>query len=418
MRLVEAAIPEGKLDDVVAALEEDERDFVTTEETGQERYSHVVSLPVEDNEVEYLIELLRKNDVESDAYVAVTELETVVREVDDEEEAGEDDKEPAKDRISRDELKTKAEELSRSTPNYVVFTVVSAVVATAGLLEDSASLVVGSMVIAPLIGPAIGASVATVINEDEMFFEGIRSQWLGVVVAISSATAFAILVRFTIAPDVDLLMIQQVAERSHPGLLLLAVALGAGVAGALALTSGMSEALVGVMIAAALIPPAAAVGLGIAYFDRALAVGAAVLVVLNVLSINLGALVTLWAKRYRPENWYEAKLARRATLKRTGALTLLVLVLTSFLVAVTYDERRNAGFENEVEGEIRSLDVDVVSVEYDYSPGVVFREPTRVTATVDGGRDGLAEEIRRSVNRSTGHDVEVVVVREDRETAG
>ncbi|MDY6780785.1 MAG: TIGR00341 family protein, partial [Halobacteria archaeon] len=76
-----------------------------------------------------------------------------------EESDEEDEEEGESERIARDELRATAEGLSRSTRNYVIFTVISAVVATAGLMTDSASIVVGSMVIAPLIGPAMASSV-------------------------------------------------------------------------------------------------------------------------------------------------------------------------------------------------------------------------------------------------------------------
>ncbi len=418
MRLIEAAIPSGRHDEILAALDEQEYDYVTVPESSREEYSELLMLPVETNEVEEVLDILKKYDVEKDAYVVVTELSTIVsEEYEGGEDPGEDDEGSGDERISRDELKAKAEDLSRSTTNYVLFTVISAVVATAGLMMDSAAIVVGSMVIAPLIGPTLASSVATVVNDDDLFREGMKSQWLGVAVAIASSIAFAFLVRFTIAPDVDLMMIQQVAERSHPGLLVLAVALGAGVAGALSLTSGMSAALVGVMIAVALIPPAAAVGLGVAYGNRPLAIGAGVLVFLNVLCINLAALVTLWAKGYRPEHWYEERIAKQITVQRVGALTLLVLALTSFLVAVSYDERQNSAFEATVEGEIEALDVDIIDVEFSYEAGVVFQSPRSITVYVDERRSGLASDIQTAIREETGHSPEVVVVRQDREIA-
>jgi len=75
------------------------------------------------------------------------------------------------DRISREELQTKARNLSRSTTNYIALTLISAIVATAGLLQDSAAVVVGSMVIAPLIGPAMASCVGTVVSDDTLFWE-------------------------------------------------------------------------------------------------------------------------------------------------------------------------------------------------------------------------------------------------------
>ena len=277
------------------------------------------------------------------------------------------------------------------------------------MLQNSAAVVVGSMVIAPLIGPAMASSVGSVLKDDELFYNGVKTQFVGVGVAVASATVFAVLARLAVAPELDLLVVEQVAERVNPGLLALAVALGAGVAGALSLTSGASAALVGVMIAVALIPPAAVVGLGVAYERFAVAASAGVLVLVNLLSINLAALVVLWAKGYRPEKWYDEKPARRVTQKRVVALTLVVLVLSAFLVVSTVNERSRGEFEEGVEDHIEALDADA-DVEFAYSTGFFSSSPERVTVYTD---EAGVEEVATGVSRETDDTVEVVVVQRE-----
>jgi len=256
MRLIQTLIPDGKRDTVVDILETEGIDFAMTKESSESGYSDILYIPAESDSVEGIVDQLRDVGVERDGYMVVTDVETIISEQ-FEEKQDEDDDNAEDERISRDELRTKARNLSRSTTNYLVLTIISAIVATAGLLQDSAAVVVGSMVIAPLIGPAMASCVGTVINDDDnaLFWEGIRSQAVGLAVAVLSATLFALSYRALLAPELELLLIQQVAERAHPGLLALAIALGAGTAGALSLTSGADEALVGVMIAVALIAP-------------------------------------------------------------------------------------------------------------------------------------------------------------------
>jgi uncharacterized hydrophobic protein (TIGR00341 family) len=316
MRLIQTLVPEGKHDVVIEVIEEAEIDYAMTSETSGQGYSDILYIPAESDDVEEILDELRDVGVEREGYMVVTDVETIVSERFEEQN---DDEEADEERISREELSTKAHNLSRSTPNYIIFTVVSAVVATAGLLEDSAAIVVGSMVIAPLIGPAMASCVGTVVNDNELFWAGIRSQALGIVVAVLSATLFAFSYRLLLVSELDLLLIQQVVERVHPGLLSLAVALGAGIAGALSLTSGADEALVGVMIAVALIPPAASVGLGIGYADPVVAGGAGILVLVNVLSIHAAGIITIWSKRYRPTHWFDERQARRDTIQRFAA---------------------------------------------------------------------------------------------------
>ncbi len=412
MRLIQTLVPEGKREVVIGVLNDAEIDYAMTRETSEQGYSDVLYIPTDSDEVEGILDQLRDVGVEREGYMVVSDVETIVSERF--EEQSEQDEITDEERISREELSTKAHNLSRSTTNYIVFTVVSAIVATAGLLEDSAAVVVGSMVIAPLIGPAMASCVGTVINDDDLFWEGIRSQALGIGVAVLSATLFALSYRLLLAPEVDLLLIQQVAERVHPGLLALAVALGAGVAGALSLTSGADEALVGVMIAVALMPPAASVGLGIAYAEPVIAGGAGILVLVNLLSINAAGIVTIWAKRYRPTHWFDERQARRATLERFATFVIVILLLTSFLATSSFDARDNMAFEETVENEVdAAVDGAVLDVEFDYRADLLTQSQTGVTVYVDNEQRGLSTEIRDRVEAETGERLEVTVVYED-----
>jgi len=434
MRRVEVTTPADKRDAVAEILDEAEVDYSVVKETSGRDYSHVFTFPVETGDVEGILDDIRNVGIGSDGqgHVVVTEVQAIVsegfREEDEEEEesevraGSEEDEEEEEEeegsgsqRIARDELRATARDLSQSTRNYIIFTVVSAVVATAGLLQNSAAVVVGSMVIAPLIGPAMAASVGTVINDKELFRDGVTAQFLGVALSVGAAAVFALAARAVIAPELDLLFVEQIAGRVNPGLLALGVALGAGVAGALSLTSGASAALVGVMIAVALIPPAATVGLGIAYLRPAVAVSAFVLTLVNLLCISLSSLVTLWLKGYRPEKWYKERYAWRATVQRVGLLTLGVLVLSGFLLVSTVDQRANASFEDEVEDAVSDINSDA-SVEYDYSTGFFSESPERVT--VYTGESVSADEVAGRIEQATGESVEVVVVRQslDRST--
>ena len=408
MRHVRVTVSEESRERVIEVLEDADVEYTVTEETSDRGVSHVFTFPVRTDEVEGILDGLKETGVgeEGNGSIIITEAQAVVSEGFEEGDEVEEKDENSDERIARDELKATADGLSRSTRNYVVFTVVSAVVATAGMLQNSAAVVVGSMVIAPLIGPAMASSVGSVLKDDELFYNGVKTQFVGVGVAVASATVFAVLARLAVAPELDLLVVEQVAERVNPGLLALAVALGAGVAGALSLTSGASAALVGVMIAVALIPPAAVVGLGVAYERFAVAASAGVLVLVNLLSINLAALVVLWAKGYRPEKWYDEKPARRVTQKRVVALTLVVLVLSAFLVVSTVNERSRGEFEEDVEDHIEALDADA-DVEFAYSTGFFSSSPERVTVYTDEAEVG---EVATAVSRTTDAAVEVVVV--------
>jgi uncharacterized hydrophobic protein (TIGR00341 family) len=424
VRLVQVTIPAGKRDAVLEMLDEEGIDYVVTDETSGREYTAVAYFPLPTNAVEPILEELREAGLEREAYTVVLRAETVVSEKFEQLEAEYAEKEDSEERIARQELVARAEELASALPTYVVMTVVSAVIATAGLLLDSPATVVGSMVIAPLIGPAMAAAVGSVVDDPDLFRRGVSLQILGVVLSIVAATAFAVFVQVTnlVPPGIDPLSLAEVEERLAPNFLSLAVALGAGVAGAVSLMTGVSTALVGVMIAVALIPPAATVGIGIAYGEPTLAIGSAVLVAVNILSINLAALVVLWYGGYRPEHFFRQGQARAATLKRVGVLIAAIALLSLFLGGVTYDSYQTATTEQDIRDAVNAeLDTpayegyELVDLEVrtttDY---VLFQRPTEVIVTVgvppDAGRSGLAPAIEQRLETRHGVSVDVQVL--------
>ena len=395
-------------------------DYVVNDETSNRSYDATVSFPLPTSAVEEVLGDLRDVGVGENAYTTVTEAETIVSErfqnlVDEYAE------ETNEDRIAREELKTKAEGFSDSFWTYVTMTLVSAIVGTAGLLLDSPATVVGSMVIAPLIGPALSASVGTVIDDNELFVRGVKLQALGVVLTIVAALLFSMFVRTVglVPPTLDPRTLGEVSERLAPDALSLAVALGAGVAGIVSLTAGVSTALVGVMIAVALIPPAAAIGISIAWGFAGAAIGATVLTLVNLLSINLAALSVLWYLGYRPEPFFRWREARSATLKRLVVLFVAVAALSVFLGAVTYSNYTAATTEQNIESTVGDvlagydnatlIEVTINSTnEY-----VLFSQPARVVVTV-GTPPGeypqdLAEQIDDRIDAAIGRDIEVQV---------
>ncbi|MWV63727.1 TIGR00341 family protein [Halorubrum sp. JWXQ-INN 858] len=415
-------IPAGKRAAVISALDKEGVDYVVTDETSSREYTAVATFPLPTAAVEPVLERLREVGIDERTYTVIVAAETVISRRFDQLEAQYAAKsERNEDRISRQELQAKAADLVSGTQTYVLMTVLSAVIATAGLLLDSPATVVGSMVIAPLIGPAMSAAVGTVVDDDELFRRGVRLQALGVALAVGSAAVFATVLRATnlVPPGVDPLTLAEVSERLAPNVLALAVALGAGVAGIVSLMTGVSAALVGVMIAVALIPPAAAVGIGMAFGIPRLAVGAGVLVLVNVLSINLAALVMLWYEGYRPERWFREDDAKAALVKRAAILVAAIALLSVFLGGVTYDSYVATTTEGEIRSavgdELASIDagIELIDIEIERAGNVPPRSTERVVITVGAppgtGIEGLAARLDTRIEAVIGTETTVEV---------
>lgn len=432
MRLLHVTVPDGHREPVEAVLDEHELPFVVTEETGDRGVEALITTPVPNDEVEAVLEGLEAAGVTDEHYVVILDVNALVNShVEEPVEPEADEDATRTPRISREELQTRAEELITSRITYGTMTAVSAVVATAGVLMDSAAVVVGSMVIAPLIGPSLAASVGTVLDDHTLFRAGIKLQLLGVAVAIIAATVFALGVQQLnlVPPGLSLTDIAQVQERLTPDFLALAIALGAGIAGALSIATGVSAALVGVMIAVALIPPAAVIGIGIAWGMPTVVLGSSVLLTLNLLAINLSALGVLWSMGFRPETWFQTSRARSRLLRQAATLVLAIVLVSLFLGVATYGSYQASMQEDRIHDGINAaledpayadLEVSDVHIERQDRPLLAYPEVVTVTLTRPTGIEApaIADAIAAAIEERLDRSVTVEVVHIERERSG
>ncbi|MDJ1432096.1 TIGR00341 family protein [Halostagnicola sp. A-GB9-2] len=429
MRLVQLTVPTGQRQTILETLDDQGIDYVVNEETSDRDYTAVVYFPLPSAAVEPVLDSLQDQGFDDEAYTVVVDAETVISRRFESLREKYENGDVESDRISRQELQAEAESLTPTFGVYATMTIVSAVVATAGLLLDSPAVVVGSMVIAPLIGPALGAGVGSVLDEEDLFLKSIKYQLVGVLLAIGAAAVFAWTVRVTniVPPGLDISAVDEISERLAPDLLSLAVALGAGVAGIVSISTGISVALVGVMIAAALIPPAAAAGIAIAWGQPSAAIGSTVLVFVNVLSVNLAGLVTLWYAGYRPENLFELGPTQQRVRRRVAGLVIIVLLFGVFLGGITYASYSAGTFEENTREEVELLldqeeyeAYQMLELEVVMDDNYPFLSPERVIVTIGGPPgetapelvDELHERINQHVDEPVGVEIRYVEVAE------
>ena len=167
--------------------------------------------------------------------------------------------------------------------------VLSAVIASSGVLADSTATVIGAMIIAPLSTPIMGIALSIAVR---------RRNGSGVYVLVGGAVVVAIGALFSLAlpQDISLLSNSQIASRTSPGLVDLVAAIATGFAGALALSRrDVAAVLPGVAIAISLVPPLAVVGVCLGQGAPDLAAGALLLFVSNVLAMVAAGVLTFAA---------------------------------------------------------------------------------------------------------------------------
>jgi len=419
MRLVQVLIPVGKRQPVLAVLDDEGIDYAVWDETGRKDFEALVQFPVPPIGVEPVLTRLRKAGISENTYTIVLTPETIVSrriEVLKQRYSG--------TRISREELIARAENLAPETSTYLAFLVLSTIIATGGLLLDSAATIIGAMVVAPLMGPAISASVGTVLDDRKLASRGIKMQIGGLLLAIAVGALIGILLKESILlpPGLDIREISQIAERTSPNFLSLFLALGSGIAGAISIIRNAGSALVGVAIAIALVPPAATSGLGIAWGLPLVAIAAAVLVLVNLLAVNVSALIMFWVSGFRPVEKEAVVHARSSVISHVALLVIAIASLSVALGLVTYSSFQTTLVEQEINGEMIAMfkdpeyaekDLTLEKVTVGYMPlDFLLKKPVNVSLLI-GRKVGqevppdMASKAAYRLTEATGKDVRI-----------
>jgi uncharacterized hydrophobic protein (TIGR00341 family) len=229
----------------------------------------------------------------------------------------------ASSRISREELYQEIAAGLKVRSTFVTMVLLSSIVAAIGLYRDDIAILIGAMVIAPLLGPNVALSLAATLGDSELAGKAIRINALGVALSLAVALSFGALL--TIEPGMPAF-----AARSQVGGGDLLLALASGAAGALAFTTGLPSALIGVMVAVALMPPLVAFGMLLGGGYPVQSLGPLLLLATNVICLNLAGVATFVAKGVRPRTWWEAERAKTAVRRAAiawGALLLALVVI-------------------------------------------------------------------------------------------
>ncbi|GGN85903.1 MULTISPECIES: TIGR00341 family protein [Haloarcula] len=422
MRLIQIRVEDGDLDTVRAVLDDREISYVQTDEESAGGEASLIQFPIPPEAVDEVFEELESAGLDPDRYAVVATAETARP---DQSVAAESHA----DRISHDELRGRAVGMNPGAVTYYGMTILSAVVATAGLLLDSPAIVVGSMVIAPQVGSALIAAVGTTLDDRLLVKEGFRDQLLGLLLAVASAATFGFLVRHAgfVPGQLRVTTVQQIAQRISPGFLSLAVGLCAGAAGAVGLATALPVSLVGVMIAAALIPAAAAVGVGIAWGLPAVALGAGILLLVNAASINLTGFLVLWGLGFRPRDWGHGW-PNLGTVRQYAPTVMALLVLLATFAGASTVTVRQMQVETSVNDAVEETladesyeDLRLLSVRTRFGGVSVYRFDREVTVQVsrpdDTAYPRLATRLEAAVTAAIAEESSVEVTFVDRQTA-
>ncbi len=226
--------------------------------------------------------------------------------------------------ITREELYNEVRKGARTDLNFILLVILSTIVCAIGLIENNVAVIIGAMVIAPLLGPYLALAFGAALGDTVMIKDSIKSNLAGLGLTLGlSVLAGLIIPLHDIGPEI--------MDRTEVGYGSLLLALAAGAAAVLSLTTGLSSALVGVMVAVALMPPAVTLGLMAGAGDTSAAYGAALLLTANVVCISIAAQLVFFIKGIKPRTWYQRRKSAQSVKWSfalwAGLLALLIVLI-------------------------------------------------------------------------------------------
>lgn len=209
--------------------------------------------------------------------------------------------------------------------------ILSAVIATGGVLLDSTATVIGAMIVAPLAWPIQGVGLAIVQGHIGQVRRSASIVGLAMVLVIAVGFLIALLVPDQLSPVNN----SQVTSRTAPNLLDLFVAVATGTVGAFAISrSDLSGVLPGVAIAISLVPPLAVAGVVLSEGDVLAAFGAVTLFLANAIAIAIAiiicGLLVFTIAGYRGTGDHSRQTVRRPLAVIASILTFLLIALAAF----------------------------------------------------------------------------------------
>jgi uncharacterized hydrophobic protein (TIGR00271 family) len=212
------------------------------------------------------------------------------------------------------------------TIEYYILTTLSAIIATAGLIQGSTAIIIGAMIVAPLMTPILAFSLGVIWGDLGL----IRNS----AVSILRGTVFSILISAAIAFLTPIAGYSaEIVARTRPDLFDVIVAIASGTVGAYGYANRkVSSTLVGIAIAVALMPPLCTIGIGMGTLNLDMTLGATTLFLINLISISLSSSVIFWLMRIHPV-FADAEMVKKRAIHQ---IIVSFVILTAITIPVSY----------------------------------------------------------------------------------
>lgn len=258
-------------------------------------------------------------------------------------------------------------------------------IASIGLNVNSPAIIIGAMLISPLMGPIIGIGLGAGVYDMPLIRKGARNLLIAMIISILTSTIY-----FLITPLAEAQ--SELLSRTQPSLWDVLIAFCGGLAGIIASSrKEKSNAIPGVAIATALMPPLCTAGYALANANWAFFFGALFLFFINCVFISVSTFLVVRALKYRKKKFDSPVIEKRVR----QLVTAFVVITIIPSVYLAYNLVRKSIFEQKVRTFIIQ-EFDFPDTQVIKSDGIFDKNGGRIEVTLFGKKlsDDLIDKIK------------------------
>ncbi|QKQ98227.1 TIGR00341 family protein [Candidatus Nanohaloarchaea archaeon] len=353
VRQLQVTVPKGSKDITKEVLEDYSSDISSSEAEKNEEKVIEFTATVDSDEIDELTEDLKSlDDIDvGELSIRVLEQESLIQK-------GQKTKGSSSE-LSQEELYSKAQEFSGfSRPQWGLIGLSSAIAAY-GIALDNVIVVIGAMMLAPMLSPFVSAALSLAVGDKQLLKGSLLAGVESIVIAVIVSTAALTIIPLNRTAVLDMII--------APGFPTIMLSLLVGAAAALTFTTGLRDQIAGVAVAIALVPPLAAVGVGLNLQDYYLAAQSASIALQNALSIIVAGFAAFKILGVKPSTYYKKKEAEKLRPVVTAAIVIMFVVSVP-ITFISYQSHEPYSIQKDVEKTAGNFfGEDLVSVSLDNS---------------------------------------------------
>jgi uncharacterized hydrophobic protein (TIGR00271 family) len=219
-------------------------------------------------------------------------------------------------------------EEGKSSSSFLILIFLSSILVTIGLYLNSASVIIGAMLLAPLMNPIISFSMGMLRQDINLSLTSIKTITVGIIITLITSASISCILPFEH-------LTQEMVGRIKPSVLDMIVAIISGIAAAYVKNNQkLSATIAGVAIAVALVPPIATAGIGLGWGDWAMFYQAFLLFLTNLIGISFAVSVVFFMQGFSP-----MKRAKKALFYTLGISIIITFPLINSFVSMSQNAK-------------------------------------------------------------------------------